>query len=102
MPSDLSIDQDRLADLCRRHHIIRVELFGSRARGTARPDSDIDLLVSFAPGFTPGLEFFGLADDFAKILGHPVDLVTRSAVEHHPNAFKRSSILSATELLYVA
>jgi predicted nucleotidyltransferase len=100
MPLDQRIDQVRLADLCRRHHIVRVELFGSRARGTARPDSDVDLLVSFAPGFTPGLEFFGLAEEFAKLLGHPVDLVTRTSVEQHPNTFKRTSILSATELLY--
>lgn len=102
MSAGLTIDHDRLTALCRRHHVARLELFGSRATGTARPDSDVDLLVSFAPGFTPGLEFFGLADEFAAIFGHPVDLVTRSSVEQHPNPFKRTSILSATELIYAA
>jgi predicted nucleotidyltransferase len=102
MPLDRAIDRERLADLCRRHHIVRLELFGSRARGTARPDSDVDLLVTFAPDCTPGLEFFGLADDFAAIFGHPVDVFTRRSVEQSPNAYKRDSILAAAEPIYAA
>ena len=52
-------DRDALATLCRRHHARRQWLFGSVAAGTARPDSDVDLLVEFAPGAAPGL--IGLA-----------------------------------------
>jgi len=53
------IDPEILADLCRRHGIRRLSLFGSMLKGTARPDSDIDLLVEFEPGATPG--YFGRA-----------------------------------------
>jgi predicted nucleotidyltransferase len=49
-PFNLDIDQDRLAHRCRRHHLSRLEHFGSRANGTARPDSDVDLLVTFEAG----------------------------------------------------
>ncbi len=100
MTPGLDIDQDRLAAFCRHHRIARLELFGSRAKGTARPDSDVDLLVTLEAGYTPGLEFFGLADEFAAILGHPVDLVTRSAVERLPNPYKRASILAGATPLY--
>jgi predicted nucleotidyltransferase len=101
MTPALDLDHGRLAALCRRHRIARLELFGSRAKGTARPDSDVDLLVTFEAGYTPGLEFFGLADEFAAIFGHPVDLVTRSAVERSPNPYKRASILAAATPIYV-
>ena len=48
-------DRSALAALCRRHRIRRLALFGSTLKGTARPDSDIDLLVEFEPGGEPGL-----------------------------------------------
>jgi predicted nucleotidyltransferase len=102
MPLASSIDRERLADLCRRHRIVRLELFGSHARGTARPDSDVDLLVTFADGHTPGLEFFGLADEFAAIVGHPVDLLTRRTVEGDRNPSFRANVLAALETVFAA
>jgi predicted nucleotidyltransferase len=102
MPLDFAIDRERLAELCRRHAIVRLELFGSRARGTARPDSDVDLLVTFAPGCTPGLEFFGLADKFAEVVGHRVDLLTRATVENDRNPYFRQNVLGNVEVLYAA
>jgi len=48
-------DQAALAILCRRYHIRRLSLFGSALKGANRPDSDVDLLVEFEPGATPGL-----------------------------------------------
>ena len=48
-------DQVALAILCRRYHIRRLSLFGSTLKGANRPDSDVDLLVEFEPGATPGL-----------------------------------------------
>ncbi len=53
--SRLPLDQEALALLCRRHGIRRLSLFGSVLKGTARPDSDIDLLVEFEPDAIPGL-----------------------------------------------
>jgi predicted nucleotidyltransferase len=51
----LNLDKTTLARFCERHHICRLALFGSQLKGTARPDSDIDLLVEFEPGRVPGL-----------------------------------------------
>ena len=55
----LDVDQEALAELCRRDRISRLSLFGSVLKGTARPDSDIDLLVEFEPGAHP--TYFTLA-----------------------------------------
>jgi predicted nucleotidyltransferase len=52
------IDQDRLAEFCRKHHIRKLALFGSVLRDDFRPDSDVDVLVEFEPGHVPGLAFF--------------------------------------------
>ena len=50
-------------------------VFGSFSRGEERPDSDVDILVSFIPGTHMGLRFFGLALDLEKLLGRRIDLV---------------------------
>src|SRR5258706_6868 len=55
----LAIADEHLARFCRKQHIRRLSLFGSTLAGTARPESDIDLLVEFEPGSEPGL--LGLA-----------------------------------------
>jgi hypothetical protein len=102
MPLGLDIDQERLAELCRRYHVAKLELFGSRAKGTARPDSDVDLLVTFKEGQTPGLEFFGLADDLEQLFGHHVDLLTRPRVERDDNPIFQHNVLSAAVTLYAA
>jgi predicted nucleotidyltransferase len=51
----LPVAQDVLAQFCARHRIRRLSLFGSALNGSARPDSDVDLLVEFEPGESPGL-----------------------------------------------
>jgi predicted nucleotidyltransferase len=81
MPLDLAVNPERLAELCRRFHVSKLELFGSRAKGTARPDSDVDLLVTFEPGQTPGLAFVALAEELETILGRSVDLLVRDDAE---------------------
>jgi len=50
--SAVSIPKDRLVDFCRRWKVAELSLFGSALREDFRPDSDVDLLVSFAPGVT--------------------------------------------------
>ena len=49
-PARLDIAAGALEALCRRHGVSRLSLFGSQLKGTARPDSDVDLLVEFEPG----------------------------------------------------
>jgi len=50
MAAHIFPDADALASICRNHGIRRLSLFGSTLKGTARPDSDVDLLVEFEPG----------------------------------------------------
>jgi predicted nucleotidyltransferase len=66
----LPVEPEALAALCRRRHIRRLSLFGSVLKGTARLDSDVDLLVEFDPGAVPS--FFDLADieqELSTLLG---------------------------------
>lgn len=70
------IPQQKLAAFCRRHHVRRMALFGSALRQDLRPDSDIDILVEFEPGHTPGLSFFAMQDELSQLVGRPVDLNT--------------------------
>lgn len=55
MTARLFFDSNALSELCRRHRIRRLSLFGSTLKGTAGPDSDIDLLVEFERDAKPGL-----------------------------------------------
>ena len=102
MPLGLDVDAEQLAALCRRYHVVTLELFGSRAQGTARPDSDVDLLVTFAEGRTPGFAFITLCDELEACFQRPVDVLTRESVERDFNPYRRGAILAHTEPLYAA
>jgi predicted nucleotidyltransferase len=93
--------RDDLRDFCLRWKISELGVFGSTARGEQRADSDIDVLVTFAPGASWGLfDLVRMEDELATILQHPVDLVERSAVEDSPNYIRRRSILESVVPLY--
>ena len=81
----LSIDEETLARLCRRHCICRLSVFGSVLKGGDRSDSDVDLLVEFEPGAAPGL--LGLAAIEAELSdllgGRRVDLRTSQELSRH-------------------
>lgn len=78
-----------------------MELFGSRARGQTHAESDYDFLVTFLPHANAGLlEMGGLKEDLEEQLGHPVDLLSRAAVERSRNPYRRRSILAAPVTVY--
>lgn len=76
MRARIAVDRENLANFCRRHHIARLALFGSVLRDDFRPESDVDVLVEFEPGFTPGLDFFAMESELSELLGRKVDLNT--------------------------
>ena len=78
----IEISSNKIADFCRRHHIRGLALFGSVLRDDFRPDSDIDVLVEFEPGYIPGFAFFEMEEELSKILRHKVEL-------HTPNFLSR-------------
>jgi len=73
---DIDIDERELAAFCRRHGVRRLALFGSILRDDFGPDSDIDVLVEFEPGRTPGLAFFRMESELTGMFGRKVDLNT--------------------------
>jgi predicted nucleotidyltransferase len=56
--AEIQTSREQIAEFCRRHHIRRLSFFGSILRDDFGPDSDVDVLVEFELGHTPGLAFF--------------------------------------------
>lgn len=79
----ISFDRQEIAAFCRERDIWKLSLFGSVLRPDFSPDSDVDVLVEFLPGQTPGLAFFGYGDQLAKLIGHRVDLNTPGFLSKH-------------------
>jgi len=94
----LPLDSDALAKLCRRHRILKLSLFGSLLKGSARPDSDVDLLVEFEPGQEPGL--IGVANLEAELSallgGRRVDLRTARDLSR----YFREEVVRSAEVQY--
>ena len=75
----LEIDRAKLAEICRRHHIRRLSVFGSALRSDFGPGSDVDFLVEFHTPVT-FFELFDLQERLEALLGCKVDLVTRGGL----------------------
>jgi predicted nucleotidyltransferase len=100
---DVSLDRIRAAvrTVSATYPLARVAVFGSAACGNCDAHSDVDLLVEFVPGSRIGLlEMGALREDLEEILGRPVDVLSRAAVEKSPNPYRRRSILAAPVTVY--
>jgi len=102
MIPELARHQAELDQLCRCHHVHRLDLFGSAAAGTYRPgESDLDFLVEFEP-LLPGAyadTYFGLLEALERLFGKPVDLVVASAIK---NPYFLQSVERTKSPLYAA
>ena len=76
MSIQIEIPKEEIEEFCKRHHIRKLAFFGSVLREGFGPESDVDVLVEFEPGKTPGLAFFGMQDELTDIIGRKVDLNT--------------------------
>jgi predicted nucleotidyltransferase len=93
----IRFDHGRLAAVCRRHHVAKLSLFGSVLTDSFESDSDVDVLVEFEPGRTPGLGIVDLEDDLSAVFGgRRVDLVTERSL--HP--LIREPVLASAELQF--
>jgi predicted nucleotidyltransferase len=86
----------RLAELCQKYGIAELSVFGSVARGEARPDSDVDLLYVRIPGNDLGMSYFALQDDLEQLFGRPVDLVPKEGLHR----VIRNQVLADAQVLY--
>ncbi len=90
----IEAQRSAIAELCRRFHVRRLDVFGSAARGTDFDPSrsDVDLLVSYDPDASPPTltAYFDLQEELAALLGYPVDLVMSGAVQEpiHPRGYR--------------
>jgi predicted nucleotidyltransferase len=92
----IELPMERIAEICRRNHIRRLALLGSILTDEFRPDSDVDMLVEFEPGKTPGLEFFGIQREFSGLLGRRVDLNTYEDLSR----YFRDEVVSEAKPIY--
>jgi predicted nucleotidyltransferase len=93
----LTIPKEELAAFCRRHHIRWLALFGSVLTDEFRPDSDVDVLVEFEPGHTPGLGIIDVEDELSALFGgRKIDLVSRQYLSR----WIRTRVLSEAEVIY--
>ena len=103
MHTTIADKKEELADLCQRHGVTRLEVFGSAARGTDfdPQTSDIDFLVEFRLDNqrAPLQQYFNFAEALRQTLGRPVDLVESAAVK---NPYLRTAIDKSRELVYAS
>ena len=90
---NIIIDNEQLAKICHRYNIRRLALFGSALRDDFSDESDVDMLVEFEPGKTPGFKFITLEEELSRLVGRTVDLVTFKALNRH----LRNDVLNQAE-----
>jgi len=92
----------QLAHLCRKHHVLRLEVFGSAARADFDPESsDLDFLVEFEP-MAPvayAQAYFSLKEELEALFKRPVDLITPASLK---NPYFRASLAASSERVYAA
>jgi len=102
MVTVLEDKQEAIAELCLRHGVARLFLFGSALRDDFRPgESDVDLLVEFEPmdPYAKAQAYFDMLDELRSLLGMDVDLVMTGAVK---NRYIARDIERTKQMLYAA
>jgi hypothetical protein len=94
----IDIPFDALAEFCRANGIRKLSFFGSIVRDDFTPESDIDILVEFEEGMTPGFRYFGIQEELAELLGRKVDLLTPAGL----SKYFRDTVLAQAEVIYDA
>jgi predicted nucleotidyltransferase len=95
--------QKELVDFCQRWKVAEVALFGAVLRDDFRPDSGVDVLVTFAAeGRWSHFDLINMQNELEQIFEHKVELVERSALEQSPNSIRRKHILNHTDVIYAA
>ncbi len=99
----LDLHEPLLAEFCRRWKVSELALFGSALRDDFKPESDVDVLVAFAPdAHWSLLDLVTMQDELSSLWKRPVDLMTRRAVERSQNWIRRKAILESAEVVYAA
>ena len=99
----LGVSQKAISEFCQRWHIIEFAVFGSVLRSDFRLDSDIDVLVTFAPQAKRGLtETLQMQDELKAMFDREVDFIVKTALEKSQNWLRRQTILDSAQVIYAA
>ncbi|MGC8856781.1 MAG: nucleotidyltransferase family protein [Anaerolineae bacterium] len=99
----IKVPKAKLAEFCRRWNISELALFGSALRDDFRPNSDVDVLVSFAPQAHITLfDMVHMQEELKEIFGREVDLISKRAVESSRNYLRKKQILESAGVIYAA
>lgn len=99
----LDIPAEKLNAFCRRWKIRELALFGSAVRGELTPDSDIDMLVTFASDTRWSLlDHAAMEEELETLFGRQVDLLTKKGIMQSRNSLRRQAILESAEIVYAA
>lgn len=97
----LGVSDEQVAGFCQKWEISELALFGSVLRDDFRPDSDVDVLVSFAPGARHSLFDLGeMEGELSAMFGRKVDLVEKGAIQRSDNYIRRGHILTTAKVVY--
>ncbi len=103
MGAQIEIPREAIVAFCQKWKIIEFAVFGSVLREDFRPESDVDVLVTFAPGAQWTFEqWLDMSRELEAIFGRKVDMVERRLVEQSKNYIRRKHILNHLESIYVA
>ena len=99
---NIEIPKEQISDFCRKWKIAELSLFGSVLRDDFRPDSDIDVLVTFSRDAEWSLlDHMAMEEELSAIFGRKVDLINRKAIERSENYIRRKAILETAQPYYV-
>lgn len=98
MPARIDIPREEIAEFCRRNRVRRLALFGSVIRDDFTPQSDVDVLVEFEPGYAAGFAFFDMRYELIDLLHREVDLHTPASL----SPYFRQEVLDEAEEIYVS
>lgn len=97
------IPKDKVRNFCERWKVTELAFFGSVLRGELRPESDLDVLVSFQANVPwTLLDHMQMEEDLSEIFQRKVDLISRRGIEHSRNALRKQAILESAQSFYVA
>jgi uncharacterized protein len=97
MKAQITLPHDQIDEFCQKYHIRRLALFGSVLRDDFGPDSDVDVLVDFEKGHTPGLiRLAGMEIELSHLLGRQADLRTPDELSR----YFREEVLQTAQVEY--
>jgi hypothetical protein len=98
----IDLQSHEIQDLCKRHGIKELWVFGSILRPDFRPDSDVDFVVTLPNRHQISMrELFGIEDELARAVGRTVDVILGSELEGpDANPYRRQEIVSTMERIY--